>query len=320
MNYRERAECLYGTPLLSGLGERLEKEMKVAKQHKYDTIYKQLAEGLNDILAPCEIHMRGTANSSILTYIYGLSDIEPIGTNLYPEILWGIDGNKQPVTEMVVPKGKYDVVKDRLRCISSVKVFGSDVKEQIYQLAVKTGIKASDIDLQDKELCKFFQNCCENESSIEFVAEQLQFETVPVETVKKAIKLLKPYSRADYVRLFGVLYSTDCWTENQEQFVLEGMIQPNSIISDMETLYEFLMEHGIDRAEAFFITEQVRKGKVLTGEQKLFLKDKGVPRHYIEVLEKIKYLWTRASSISFINDIWRLAYYKLNYPEAYMSL
>ena len=54
--------------------------------------------------APNEFAIRGTAAASLLSYVIGLSDIEPLKADpkLYPEFYYGIHGDRLPTFEMTV--------------------------------------------------------------------------------------------------------------------------------------------------------------------------------------------------------------------------
>ena len=75
--------------------------------------------------------------------------------------------------------------------------------------------------------------------------------------------------------------------------------------------------------EAFQIMEAVRKGNVAKreaskwSEWKADMKEQGVPDWYIRSCEKIEYLFPRAHAAAYVMMAWRIAYYKIYYPQAF---
>lgn len=76
------------------------------------------------------------------------------------------------------------------------------------------------------------------------------------------------------------------------------------LISCREDVYEYMMEHGIEKGKAYDIAEYVRKGRAEKSGWKdgmsETMKNAGVPEWYIESCSKIKYLYSRAHAVEYI--------------------
>ncbi len=65
--------------------------------------------------------------------------------------------------------------------------------------------------------------------------------------------------------------------------------------------------------------EKVRKGKGLTEEEEELLSQHQVPGWYIESCKKIKYMFPKAHAVAYVMMSFRIAYYKVHYPEAFYA-
>ncbi len=65
--------------------------------------------------------------------------------------------------------------------------------------------------------------------------------------------------------------------------------------------------------------ESVRKGKGLKPEWEEAMTAQGVPDWYIASCKKIKYMFPKAHAAAYVMMAWRIAYCKINYPQAYYA-
>jgi DNA polymerase-3 subunit alpha (Gram-positive type) len=81
----------------------------------------------------------------------------------------------------------------------------------------------------------------------------------------------------------------------------------------------YLIEKGLPSLEAFKIMEDVRKGKGLKQEYRELMYTHGVPDWYIDSCEKIKYMFPKAHAVAYVTMAFRIAYFKVKYPEAFYA-
>jgi DNA polymerase-3 subunit alpha (Gram-positive type) len=81
----------------------------------------------------------------------------------------------------------------------------------------------------------------------------------------------------------------------------------------------FLISKGLPNSDAFKIMEIVRKNRVLSDEQLQMMKDHGVPDWYIWSCETLKYMFPRAHAAAYVMMSIRMAWFKVNYPEAFYA-
>ena len=124
-------------------------------------------------------------------------------------------------------------------------------------------------------------------------------------------------SFSDLVKVHGYIHGTHVWEHNQKALLMERELSVSEFYSNREDVYERLLNVGIEKKEAFYITDRVRKGKSLTCETEELLLEHGMPEQEIEILRKIKYLWSRAGAVESVLNALRMLYYKIYYPMAF---
>ena len=81
----------------------------------------------------------------------------------------------------------------------------------------------------------------------------------------------------------------------------------------------YLIGKGMDKELSFTIMESVRKGKGLKDEWVDAMTAAGVPDWYIWSCKKIKYMFPKAHAAAYVMMAWRIAYYKVFYPQAFYA-
>ena len=80
-----------------------------------------------------------------------------------------------------------------------------------------------------------------------------------------------------------------------------------------------MIQKGMEPKKAFSIMERVRKGRGLSDEDVSAMEQVGIPQWYIESCRKISYLFPKAHAVAYVIMAFRIAYFKVHYPEAYYA-
>lgn len=72
-------------------------------------------------LQACDISFRGTAGSSIVCYLMGISEIDPIKYNLIPEFIYGYEGQKELDIDINVPIFMHESVLEMVNSLEDVQ-------------------------------------------------------------------------------------------------------------------------------------------------------------------------------------------------------
>lgn len=238
---------------------------------------------------------RGTLPSLLISYVTGLSDVNPLNCSpcLYPEIAQGIKGDKLPCFEFNVSSDLHRRLFDYYDNYPGEGLITRKYDEKGRLVGVYIG-EINKISATVEPLGRtFYINFVEVIDSLELKNNLLH---------NKIIELCKPGNLEEYVKCYGFKHSTGAWENNAEVLLKEGIVSFDELIANREDVYEYLLDLGVDKPMAFTIAEYVRMGKVKKQgwkeEMYTVMKSKGTPEWFIKSCEKVDYLFTRAHAIS----------------------
>lgn len=176
-------------------------------------------------------------------------------------------------------------------------------------LETVTGYDSSYIKMNDNEVLEVFLR-----EGFDYPIERNN--KIAQEIQHTALKKINPRSFSDLVSISGLMRGVGTWENNGEVLIQEGKAL-YELITCRDDIMKYLINVGFDRKNAFDIMNRVRKGIKLTDEQENDMKDAGVPEWYIESCNKIKYLFPKSHIGEYTLLYWKLAYYRLHYPDIY---
>ena len=179
----------------------------------------------------------------------------------------------------------------------------------LHELQEMTGIPAKEIPMDDDKVLSLL---CDPE--LKELPGIIEFGS---EAIRRMIGELRPKSFSDLIKISALAHGTEVWWGNQRELVTQNRIGLQDCISARDDIYLLLLDKGMDRIDAYMIMDSVRRGKGLNDRQRKQMVEVGVPEWYISVCEKIKYLFPKAHCASYTLLAWRLAYYKVYYPDLF---
>ena len=202
-------------------------------------------------------------------------------------------------------------------------ILGHDDPTMIRMLQDLTGIDPTKIPLDDPQVMSLFQNT----SALGITPDQiggcpvgsLGIPEFGTDFVIQMLLDTKPQSLSDLIRISGLGHGTDVWLGNAQTLILEGSADISHCICCRDDIMIYLISMGVDSALSFTIMESVRKGKGLKPEWEEAMTAQGVPDWYIASCKKIKYMFPKAHAAAYVMMAWRIAYCKINYPQAYYA-
>lgn len=186
-----------------------------------------------------------------------------------------------------------------------------------------TGVDPVTISTSDPKVYALFSGL----SSLGLTAAQINNETtgaigIPefgTQFVRGMLKETKPKTFADLVQISGLSHGTDVWLGNAQNLIRNGLANISSVIGCRDDIMVYLMSMGLEPSVAFVIMEAVRKGQGLKPNWIEQLRSHNVPDWYIDSCQKIKYMFPKAHATAYVLMAYRIAWYKIYYPEEYYA-
>ncbi|MGE4282191.1 MAG: PolC-type DNA polymerase III [Clostridia bacterium] len=199
-------------------------------------------------------------------------------------------------------------------------ILGHDDPTVIKMLEDLTGINAREIPIGDSETMSIFTSTQALGIKREDINSEVGTFAIPefgTKFVRQMLVDTKPKTFAELVRISGLSHGTDVWLNNAQELVRAGIATLPEVICTRDDIMVYLMYNGLKPKHAFKIMESVRKGKGLKEEDEIAMKENNVPKWYIDSCKKIKYMFPKAHAVAYVTMAFRIAYFKVHYPEAF---
>jgi len=179
------------------------------------------------------------------------------------------------------------------------------VPEKIRYLSERTGIDFEDVPMDDEKVYELFSKA-DTDGIPEF--------STPF--MKDILTMTKPKNFYEVLKINGLTHGTN----TSENLLAGGTCALTDTVAFRDDIMLDLIAYGMDKKDAFFIMEHVRKGKGLTSEQEKMMRAFSVPDWYIESCKKILYLFPKAHAVSYTTVAVRFAWYKVYYPQIFKQI
>lgn len=213
----------------------------------------------------------------------------------------------------------YNAISSRLL---KLDILGHDDPTVIKMLEDLTGENALSIPLDHKETMSIFSSTKAiglTETQLGSKVATLGIPEFGTKFVRQMLEDTRPTTFSELVRISGLSHGTDVWLNNAQELVKNNIATLSEVISTRDDIMVYLIYKGLDPSQAFKIMENVRKGKGLTEEQIVIMKQNNVPQWYIDSCLKIKYMFPKAHAVAYVTMAFRIAYFKVNHPLAFYA-
>lgn len=222
-------------------------------------------------------------------------------------------------SETITTHFDYHSISGRL---VKLDILGHDDPTVIKMLEDLTGVNAKGIRLDDQKTMSLFSSPETLGVTVEEIRSKTGTYGIPefgTKFVRQMLEDTQPKSFSDLVRISGLSHGTDVWLGNAQELVRSGTASISDIIACRDDIMVYLIYKGLEPGRAFKIMEGVRKGKGLKQEDIEEMKAHDVPDWYIESCQKIKYMFPKAHAVAYVTMAFRIAWFKINYPEAFYA-
>ena len=201
-------------------------------------------------------------------------------------------------------------------------ILGHDDPTVIKMLEDLTGVDAKTIPLDEAETLKIFSGTEAIGVTPEEIRSNVGTFGIPefgTKFVRQMLEDTTPKTFSELVRISGFSHGTDVWLNNAQDLIRRGVCHVSEAISARDDIMVYLIYKGLEPSLAFKIMEAVRKGKGVKPEAEEEMKKNKVPAWYIESCKKIKYMFPKAHAVAYVMMAFRIAYFKVYYPEAFYA-
>ena len=315
--FRDRAEILLNE--ITGLNSQIRPGCYIGMDENYirglvDRYAKDRDPGIN------EMEKERIIQKSVWTYRY--STVHPGGIIIIPD---GMEPTDFMPVESLPSNGKnylvshYDFysMQDRLYkldCLSHT------TPTLLHLMREYSGADYRTIPLNDNRVISLFRSAAELTDRPERLLTPFGTYGIPEfneEKTKELVAKTSPKTISDLIKILGFIHATGLWEDNIETLISLTSASAFAFPAHREDIMNDLMEHGIDSKTAFVIMDRTRKGKGPTDEHLRIMKSRRVSSAYIEVCEKIKYMFPKSHTAAYMIMDLQLAWYKLYYPLAF---
>jgi len=222
-------------------------------------------------------------------------------------------------TDVITTHFDYHKIDENLL---KLDILGHDVPQLIRHLQVMTGVDPMNIPLDDRETLSIFTSL----DALKIKNENYRFThgtyAIPefgTSFTRGMLDDIHPTTVSALIKMSGFSHGTAVWTGNAQDLLRNGTATIDEVISCRDDIMNFLIKKGLPNGDAFKIMEIVRKNRVLSEEQLNMMKEHGVPDWYIWSCETLQYMFPRAHAAAYVMMSIRMAWFKVNYPEAFYA-
>ena len=222
-------------------------------------------------------------------------------------------------TDVITTHFDYHKIDENLL---KLDILGHDVPQLIRHLQVMTGVDPMNIPLDDRETLSIFTSLDAlhiKNPDYRFTHGTYAIPEFGTNFTRGMLDDIHPTTVSALIKMSGFSHGTDVWTNNAQDLLRNGTATIDEVISCRDAIMNFLISKGLPNGDAFKIMEIVRKNRVLSQEQLDMMKEHGVPDWYIWSCETLKYMFPRAHAAAYVMMSIRMAWFKVNYPEAFYA-
>ena len=200
---------------------------------------------------------------------------------------------------MVTDKHYRDVEKD----LKKYDVLSKTDLALLREMEVASGFPVNSISMCDKGLMAGV-NIDEGDS---FLTDKRE---------RQVFGIIRPDGFSDMVRMVGLAHA-DFFDANGAVHIEHMLEARKNKICCRDDIMEALVRNGCDIRTAYSIMNSISRGKGMNETMERNMRDYGLSDDYVGLCKQIRYLFPRSMIASYALVNWRMAYYKVKYPNEF---
>lgn len=301
------AEDCYSGDIPAMVGERLSRELSYVRgNHSLLQTFITVRNFIIEFaLEPYQYSFRGTVGNSLIAYVLGFTDMDPVEYGLDERFFYGANGEKTDIRFEMNLAGADEIEhkSETFTIIPGLYNVGLDC------FCKMTGENPDKIIPYDPDVGDYLRRYPD---MIGFAGDNVNVDPDVRRDMLQCFKLKNVRTLSD---LNALCWGSGIWKENGENLVKERTVPVQDLPRTRDDVFQFLLLHRIDPDAAFRLAENISRGGGIPESTVPDLLNHDVSQWYIDSANKVKYLFPKAHCLIYAEMQWRLAYYYLHFES-----
>ena len=257
---------------------------------------------------------KGMINNLFILYVLGLNDVDQVKYNLSYELYFD-----ETINVSLINQSALEFVEYLSRYGKDFQIIKGKTDRDIHDNDTYLLIPAT---YEDSNMLLKFNNDGVLETVEDYHQYSLTYLTIKIDekpllldsdkvSLKNVIttpddikiaSILNPKTLDDYIKVKSIAHSVRCFKNNQDKLIRENKIDINTLITSRDDIYDYLINHSINKFIAVDIVKSLCRHKdfnsYLWGKYFQLMRENGCEEIFIEIITKLISIHGRGEAVS----------------------